>query len=67
MSDEELAQMPILVPESLRFACSDKYCGYKAIDEVMLAYHIDTLHPGKRSILYQDSRNVIVSKLSNTK
>ena len=47
MSDSELAQMPVLVPESLRFACSDKYCGYKAIDEVMLVYHIDTLHPGQ--------------------
>ncbi len=47
MSESELAQMPVLVPESLRFACSDKYCGYIAIDEVMLAYHINTLHPGK--------------------
>ena len=46
MSEAELIQMPIQVPESVRYACSDKYCGYKAIDEVMLAYHIETLHPG---------------------
>ena len=50
MPEAELLQMPIQVPESVRYACSDKYCGYKAIDEVMLAYHIQTLHPG----MYRD-------------
>ena len=47
MSEEDLAQMPIFVPESARFSCSDLTCGYVAIDEVMLAYHIHTLHSGK--------------------
>lgn len=47
MSEEDLAQMPIFVPESARFSCSDLTCGYVAIDEVMLAYHIHTLHSGE--------------------
>ena len=35
MSETDLAQMPGLVPESFRFSCSDKSCGYVAIDEAM--------------------------------
>ena len=47
MSEADLAQMPGLIPESVRFSCSDKSCGYVAIDEVMLVYHMQTLHPGE--------------------
>ncbi len=51
MPESELVQMPILVPETIRYACSNKNCDHKTIDDVMLAYHINLLHPGKTEII----------------
>eukprot|EP00090_Calanus_glacialis_P018800 TRINITY_DN29123_c0_g1_i1.p1 TRINITY_DN29123_c0_g1~~TRINITY_DN29123_c0_g1_i1.p1 ORF type:complete len:3087 (-),score=783.11 TRINITY_DN29123_c0_g1_i1:152-8311(-) len=44
ISEIDLAQMPVLIPENLRYACSGKDCRYITIDEVMLLYHIKALH-----------------------
>ena len=38
MSDEELALMPRLIPENVRYACGMKDCKYITIDEVIFKY-----------------------------
>ena len=44
MTLQELAQMPQLIAENLRYACGEKDCKYITIDDVMLQYHIHALH-----------------------
>jgi len=44
ITEADLALMPSLIPENLRYACSAKDCRYITIDEVMLIYHIKALH-----------------------
>ena len=44
LSEQELAQMPRLIPENLRYACGERDCKYITIDDVMLQYHIQALH-----------------------
>jgi hypothetical protein len=48
-TEEEMQQLPQPVPENLRFACCDLTCSYVTIDEVMLLYHIEALHPSLES------------------
>merc|ERR1711915_230733 len=44
ISEEDMAKMPILVPDNLRYACTAKDCRYITLDEIMLLYHIKALH-----------------------
>ena len=45
MSDEEMYQMPTLIPENHRNACPEMDCQYVTVDTVMLVSHMDLLHP----------------------
>ncbi len=51
MTSQELAQMPQLIAENLRYACGEKDCKYITIDDVMLQYHIHALHSTLKVIL----------------
>ena len=44
ISEADLAIMPSLIPENLRYACPAKDCRYITLDEIMLLYHIKALH-----------------------
>ncbi|TRY71102.1 hypothetical protein TCAL_15037 [Tigriopus californicus] len=45
LPEEEMAVLPMLVPETARFTCSDVECNYSTIDDFMLLNHIMALHP----------------------
>ncbi|CAB4058338.1 unnamed protein product [Lepeophtheirus salmonis] len=45
LSQNEIIAMPVFIPENQRFKCCSPQCNYITIDEVMLIYHINTLHP----------------------
>lgn len=45
LPEEEMAVLPMLVPETSRFTCSDPECNYSTIDDFMLLNHIMALHP----------------------
>lgn len=43
LSEEDHRKLPALIDEELRYVCRE--CGFLAIDEVLLGFHLETSHP----------------------
>ena len=44
MPEDEIYQMPKLIPENRRSACPDNECNYVTVDAFMLVAHMEHLH-----------------------